>query len=666
MADRVIGDSATVFETNVTESDISRLTRMMKNCPNLANLKSFLDSELPVGLHESHAQHIDDCENCQDLLEELTRSDLFFESQSPEFDPALEVLVDRLSHRFCREIDKPAHGNGRQNRNVLPPFTSIGDYELEECIGIGGMGVVYRARHTKLDRVVAVKIFEEETTFGEVDKDGRLSRFRRELKAIGRLNHPNIVNAFDAGEFGKYHYLAMEYVDGINLQQWVHQNGPLRVADACEIIRQAANGLQHSFESGLIHRDIKPSNIMVSVAGDSSTVKVLDLGLARFHDLTESCEDALSQDGVILGTFNFMAPEQLNGSDVDVRVDVYGLGATLFFLLTGQSHLPDSTDNLLDKIRVRATRPNRSLSDFGQKFPTELVEIVDSMLHKEARNRHSSPGEVSAVLRTFCKGSDLQDYLPGRQVDTDCETVKLATPATQNQSVARAIEHSWPKPSPAGVRSWGLGSQRWLWTGLIIAFTALAGIVIRLQTDGGEIVIQCDDPNLEIAIVQNDKVIQSIEVGQLKDYSWYRSGSYEIRIPHDKRDSLVIENNKFTLNRGGKQIVNIVEVKQADRAKSDLRPTSQAKGKYVVWEFPDGGRYIKNPNGSWSVHFARGGTREVAVSQISKGDQLPMIVNDPYHKLWFRFSETTVDVSDNEGETWAPFYSGKGKWIPQG
>jgi hypothetical protein len=212
--------------------------------------------------------------------------------------------------------------------NDKPLPTVLGEYELLERLGAGGMGEVYRARHRRLGKLVALKVIRKTDPYAAE----ALARFRREMEAVGTLDHPHLVEAQYAGEQDGVLYLVMKLIDGVDLHELVKQRGPLPSAEACELIRQAALGLQYLHEHRLVHRDIKPSNLMRTPTG---TVKVLDLGLARFR--SGSSDQDLTQPNMMMGTPGYLAPEQiLNAANVDIRADLYGLGATFFYLLTGR------------------------------------------------------------------------------------------------------------------------------------------------------------------------------------------------------------------------------------------------------------------------------------------------------------------------------------------
>ncbi len=265
------------------------------------------------------------------------------------------------------------------------------------------MGVVYKARQVYLNQTVALKILPHRY----LDDAQAVSRFRREMQSIGGLNHPNIVRAYNAGEAGGVHFLVMEFVDGINLQQFVAAGvppgGPLGVGAACEIIRQAALGLQHAHEHQLVHRDVKPANLMLCRNGQ---VKLLDLGLAKFH--AERRGDAqpqgrLTQPGITMGTIDYMAPEQWeNSATADIRSDIYSLGCTLFFLLTGKPPYGDPAyDTSRKKLMAHVVAPIPSLLDNCPDCPQDLEEVYETMMAKDPRERFAVPAEVAEAMAEF-------------------------------------------------------------------------------------------------------------------------------------------------------------------------------------------------------------------------------------------------------------------------
>ena len=244
-----------------------------------------------------------------------------------------------------------------------------------------------------------------------------VSRFRREMQSIGGLNHPNIVQAYNAGEAGGVHFLVMEFVDGINLQQFVGidtpPGGPLGVGAACEIIRQAAMGLQHAHEHQLVHRDIKPANLMLCRSGQ---VKLLDMGLAKFHAEWRSdsqTQGRLTQPGVTMGTIDYMAPEQWeNSGEADIRSDIYSLGCTLFFLLTGKTPYGDPAfDTSRKKLMAHVVAPIPSLVEICPDCPQDLEDVYETMLAKDPRDRYAEPAEVAKAMAEFADAEELAEVI---------------------------------------------------------------------------------------------------------------------------------------------------------------------------------------------------------------------------------------------------------------
>jgi len=276
---------------------------------------------------------------------------------------------------------------------------SLGPYVVLDSLGEGGMGQVFKARHATLGRVVALKVLRPEM----VADSETVSRFQREIQVAGQLpEHPNLIRAFDAGPCGTTYFLAMEYVAGIDLERLVQQSGPLGIEQARDFMRQAALGLQHAHEHGLVHRDIKPSNLLVSQGADAApgTIKILDLGLARLHGNKQSARDQafLTTDGAVtLGTIDYQAPEQaLDFHRADIRADIYSLGCTFFYLLTGTP--PFGNAPLALKLMRHQQAEPPDLKERRPDVPDDLIRIIGRMLAKKPKDRYQTPGEVAAAL----------------------------------------------------------------------------------------------------------------------------------------------------------------------------------------------------------------------------------------------------------------------------
>lgn len=297
----------------------------------------------------------------------------------------------------------------------------FGGFLLLDKIGEGGMGVVYRALQPRLGRVEALKVIRAD----KVGSSTVAKRFLREIQLTSSLEHPHIVRAYDAGEVGEQLYLATEYVPGTDLATFVETRGPMTVAGACLAIYQTSLALQHIHEKGLVHRDLKPSNLIRD--NTTGSVKVLDLGLSGFsRSVLEPGTvggGTLTRDGVVLGTPDFMAPEQVQDPHrVDIRADLYSLGCTFFFLLTGE--LPYS-GTAVEKLYFHGYAPPPPLLlPAGATAPVGLAEIIARLMAKKPEERFQTPQELLGALLSIRPGTD------GNQSKTLGHLVALPVPAS--------------------------------------------------------------------------------------------------------------------------------------------------------------------------------------------------------------------------------------------
>jgi serine/threonine protein kinase len=331
----------------------------------------------------------------------------------------------------------------------------VHQYQLVRTLGVGGMGVVYEAFHPHLQRRVALKVLSPHLA----TSPNAIHRFQREMAAIGHLSHPNIVQALDAGIDHTTHYLAMEYVDGANVESLLQQIGALKVEDACEIIRQAALGLAYAHASGIVHRDIKPANLLLSQAGQ---VKVADLGLACFHDLVE--RESLTAHGAVLGTYDYMSPEQAQGGTVGPASDIYSLGATFFRLLTGKSMFTGSGYNSpVKKLSAHINDPPPQLALMRADIPPVLNDLMDRLLAKNPSGRPHSAQEVIDVLGPLSKGARLAALLrpDGSLPAVEITTQTFHSGATKNPA------------TPGTGRKWGAGSRIGLFSLIVLVGLAV-------------------------------------------------------------------------------------------------------------------------------------------------------------------------------------------------
>lgn len=342
--------------------------------PNSQQLDAFADGSLEEGQALGIADHLDACSSC-------CRA-------------AGERPLDPLLLRLKKALQPHTATSGWSGTGVQQPAELVGHPKLKVLreLGHGGMGIVYLAEHRLMARRVAVKVIRTPL----LGHPSVLARFLKEVKAAAQLDHPNIVRAYDAEESGASYLLVMEYVEGTDLAQWVLQQGPLPVADACRYAVQAARGLQHAHAQHLVHRDIKPSNLMLSPQG---VVKILDFGVALLNERRE--QGHLTEVGAAVGTLEYMAPEQAADARlVDGRADVYSLGATLYYLLTGRP--PHGGKTALAFLRGHGVREAEQVHEVRRDVPPALAAVVRQMLAREPDHRYPTAAAAADALEPFC------------------------------------------------------------------------------------------------------------------------------------------------------------------------------------------------------------------------------------------------------------------------
>ena len=354
--------------------------------PNRVQLTLFLCGQLAVAEQEGIAAHVAECDQCCQALREI-----------PD-DAFMAMLKDAST--------PPDTGDGKHYASVsrdlsLPmELRKHPRYKIGKFLGAGGMGVVYQAEHRLMDRIVALKILHQDL----MRHPRVVKRFRQEVKAAAKLSHPNIVAAYDADQAGDVHFLVMEFVDGMSLDRLVLKRGPLEPSYACYFIRQAAKGLAHAVQAGMVHRDIKPQNLMLTRKGQ---VKILDFGMARLAaetraDLAAEGEASgptggndpdLTHHGEVMGTPDYMAPEQAtDASQADIRADIFSLGCTLYYLLSGKK--PFVGGSVRGRVFAQKTAPPPPLAKLRDDLPGGLIAIIEKMMAKEPGDRFQTPAAV--------------------------------------------------------------------------------------------------------------------------------------------------------------------------------------------------------------------------------------------------------------------------------
>ncbi|HKM53428.1 MAG TPA: protein kinase, partial [Isosphaeraceae bacterium] len=404
--------------------------------------------------------------------------------------------------------------------STLPPgLSDHPDYEILRELGRGGMGVVYLAENKLMGRKEVLKVVSSHL----LDRKGVLERFLREIRAAAQLQHPNVVSAYSATRVGESIVFAMQYVEGYDLAKLVEKNGPLPVAHACNFVYQAALGLQHAHERGMVHRDIKPSNLMLAREGNKPVIKILDFGLAKVTS-EAGVDGGLTYEGQMLGTPHYVAPEQtVNAQKADIRADIYSLGCTLYCLLSGDP--PFDAPSLYELLQAHHSMDAKPLKFIRPEVPAELAAVVAKMLAKDPKRRYQTPADVAKALGPFFKkvgaGTGTANFIlsqpgqtsSGREAKS-AGTVPTASEATPPVVHLEALIPSFPShegfqrealldleqgehaPAPVLARTTSRRPPQLLTTVVaasLFGLLALGLIIVRVKTDKGTTKIEIPD-----------------------------------------------------------------------------------------------------------------------------------------------------------------------------
>jgi len=277
---------------------------------------------------------------------------------------------------------------GNRHRGLL-----IGRYVILDRIGAGSMGRVYKAHHIMMDRVVALKVIAPEIASNE----RAVARFQREMKLVGRLDHLNVVRAFDADQANGMLYIVMEFVPGASLGERLKRRGPIPAPEMIDYAAQAALGLAHAHERGMVHRDVKPSNLLLT---EDRRIKVLDLGLGVLMEPDDAATFATA-DGIAVGTVDYMSPEQALGREVDGRSDQFSLGCAMYHLMTGKLAFPG--DSPIDRLGRRINSPPRPITELVPDFPVSAARVLEKLMAPKPRDRFESATEAAEALQSLIR-----------------------------------------------------------------------------------------------------------------------------------------------------------------------------------------------------------------------------------------------------------------------
>jgi len=529
----------------------------------------------------------------------------FQESQSPPPESAEDLGKLLVKHKKVTKLQAQLVYQGKGDRLLL------GNYVIQKKIGAGGMGDVYLAKHKRMKRKVALKTLPAAMT----QDQSAIRRFEREVEAAAKLSHTNIVTAFDADEANGVHYFVMEYVDGIDLSAVVKKQGVLKVDVAVDYILQAARGLEYAHEEGIIHRDIKPANLLLDKKG---TIKILDMGLARIEDEAHDIPATqLTQDGSVMGTIDYMAPEQAKDTHTaDARSDIYSLGCSFYYLLTGESVYSGST--MVNRIMAHQNDAIPSLSGKHVHIPADVDAVYQKMIAKKPEDRFQSMQEVidainrcdlmksSSTVSEEPSDPELHKFLQSRRMassptvvmSADAMTAEKPLTGTQNETLTSGfLNHTLGgtvfKPLQKQVQS--LGKRGWIAVGTVLAsLILLAGIILKVDTAAGTIILEIDQPELAGAVVSVDEQKKiTIKTGEGKE-------PIEV-VADEKTHTLQVTKGgfetftkQFTVKAGGKETVKVRLMPLKVATKKKPSAGTPAKSHYAL-RFQNSSDYVTLP-----------------------------------------------------------------------
>ncbi len=549
--------------------------------PSDQTLRAFGNGQLDADAAEAVSTHLDECDECLQKVAGIS-SDGFLEAlrkARSRRDPEPRGSgMDRDQPRAATRPSLPS-----TEAKTLPPGAEIPtelanhpDYRILRELGRGGMGVVYLAQNKLMGRPEVLKVVSGHL----VNRPGVLDRFLAEIRSAAQLEHTNVVTAYSALRLGESVVLAMQYVEGLDLARLVDSRGPLPVPHACNYAHQAALGLQHAHERGMVHRDIKPSNLMLTRQGNRAVIKVLDFGLAKVRSEGPT-DGTLTHEGQLLGTPDFIAPEQIrNARGADIRADIYSLGCTFYYLLTGGP--PFQGASLYDILQAHHSVDAKPLNLARPDVPVELAALVAKMMAKEPERRFQEPKGVAQALIPFFKKGVAPFKSPGAEFSQVAETGSGRTvqgvvspptqPATNDEGpVVRPKQGAEPTAPETEWRSLiDLGETQhsrvetraaaprrqppWLWPAvavgvLLLGLLVACGVVLWIRTSNGTIEL-ANLPSDAKVFVDGGEVTVTWPGGGKPAVITVAPGTHKIIV---KKDGIETAGDEVTVQAAGKE-----------------------------------------------------------------------------------------------------------------
>jgi serine/threonine protein kinase len=527
--------------------------------PSADALRAFALGKLDDSTASVLMSHLDSCPECCQAVAALSGDDFLGRLRQVHGHSATPAPARSLVEAAPKPPVNPS-----SLRNVPPELAHNPQYEVLRELGRGGMGVVYLAKNKLMDRLEVLKVVNKML----LDRPGAIERFLREIRSAAKLSHPNVVAAYSAVQSGDLLAFAMEYVEGDDLAKLVKSRGPLPVPHACYYVQQAALGLQHAHEKKMVHRDIKPQNLILSREGKKHIVKVLDFGLAKAKS-EKAEETGLTGEGQMLGTPDYVAPEQtLDAAHADIRADIYSLGCTLYYLLTGAP--PFEGLNLYGVLHAHLSMEAKPLNLVRPEVPERLAAVVRKMMAKDPAKRYQTPAEVVQALSVFgksgTKGAPPKSSLersvgaepagakpakPEPPVEPSAGVAKPKSPATEAAQPVASDTLTEGSITSVGVRKSGANrkrrqevaqpssKKRWLIGGGIGVGLLMFGLlgmwasgVFKVKTKDGTIVLENLPADAEV-LVDGAKVWVSWGDGGKEAHISVKPGTHKIEATKD-------------------------------------------------------------------------------------------------------------------------------------
>lgn len=471
-------------------------------------------------------------------------------------DLARELVRKKKLTRF--QVEEVSKGKGKS--------LILGNYILMEQIGAGGMGQVFKARHRRMDRFVAVKLLPAAMT----KDNAAIARFEREVKAAAKITHPNIVAAHDADCANGVHFLVMELVEGNDLSALVKKNGPFVIDQAVNYILQAARGLEAAHAEGIVHRDIKPANLLLDKKG---TVKILDMGLARIESVGDAAPQAeLTNTGTIMGTVDYMAPEQaLDTKTADARADIYALGCSLYYLLTGKATYDG--DSLMAKLLAHRDHPIPAFRTVRPEVPEQVQAIFTKMVAKKVDDRYQTMSQVIADLEGCIRGQN-----------SSIGTLQWPAPPAESgmtdffQNISISQTKALPKKKVTKPLI-GKDQKTWLLIGgsILGVLILLTAIVISIKTKDGKLIVTVNESDAEVQVLDEAGKVEITRQGDKGPITIsVDPGKHRLKV---QKDGFEFFSKDFEIESGGKKSITAKLVPVEDKpALSEMKTASVAAG----------------------------------------------------------------------------------------